>query len=150
MASSSLKQSSKSETSSKKNKNKNKEDFSSDLDLDVVFSRAIKKQKTSRLLSLENKRLEEKNQKLLRKQQNLEKEQASAFSSDASFVAGTTTSSKKEDVPDYVNSLKGTKTRKKTQEGYRIYSERELKVFDYATKSAVYTKECPFDCKCCF
>ena len=148
MASSSLKKSSKSETSSKKNKNK--EDFSSDLDLDVVFSRAIKKQKTSRLLTLEHKRLEEKNQKLLRKQQNLEKEQASAFSSDASFVAGTTTSSKKEDVPDYVNSLKGTKTRKKTQEGYRIYSERELKVFDYATKSAGYTKECPFDCKCCF
>ena len=150
MASSLKEKSSKSETSSSKKNKKKEKDFSSDVDLDAVFSRALKKQKTSKLLSLENKRLEEKNQKLLRKQQNLEKEQASAFSSDASFVAGTTTSSKKEDVPDYVNSLKGTKTRKRTQEGYRIYSERELKVFDYATKSAGYTKECPFDCKCCF
>ena len=144
MASSSLK-----EKSSEKEKKKRPPPPNSS-DLDVVFASALKKQKTSKLLSLENKRLEEKNQKLLRKQQNLEKEQASAFSSDASFVAGTTTSSKKDDVPDYVNSLKGTKTRKRTQEGYRIYSERELKVFDYATKSAGYTKECPFDCKCCF
>ncbi len=38
--------------------------------------------------------------------------------------------------------------RKRTEEGYLIYSEDELGLG--ASKNAGYTKDCPFDCKCCF
>jgi hypothetical protein len=39
--------------------------------------------------------------------------------------------------------------RKRTEEGYLIYSEDELGL-GVSSKNAGYTKDCPFDCKCCF
>lgn len=45
-----------------------------------------------------------------------------------------------DDTPDYVNSLKGVRDRRRTAEGYRIYSERELRVFDYQKKNAGYRR----------
>ena len=39
--------------------------------------------------------------------------------------------------------------RKRTEEGYLIYCEEELGL-GVSSKNAGYTKDCPFDCKCCF
>ena len=39
--------------------------------------------------------------------------------------------------------------RKRTEEGYLIYSEDELGL-GTSSKNVGYTKDCPFDCKCCF
>ena len=39
--------------------------------------------------------------------------------------------------------------RKRTEEGYLIYSEEELGLGG-SSKNAGYTKDCPFDCQCCF
>lgn len=36
--------------------------------------------------------------------------------------------------------------RKRTEEGYRVYSEEELKI----SSNSGDTKDCPFDCNCCF
>lgn len=39
--------------------------------------------------------------------------------------------------------------RKRTEEGYKIYTEDELGL-GASSKNAGYTKDCPFDCQCCF
>ena len=39
--------------------------------------------------------------------------------------------------------------RKRTEEGYLIYTEDELGL-GVSSKNAGYTKDCPFDCQCCF
>jgi membrane protein involved in colicin uptake len=39
--------------------------------------------------------------------------------------------------------------RKRTEEGYKIYTEDELGL-GASSKNAGYTKDCPFDCNCCF
>lgn len=43
--------------------------------------------------------------------------------------------------------LRGAKKRKTTAEGYRVYKDDELRLFD---ADAGMTDLCPFDCECCY
>ncbi|ORY84457.1 hypothetical protein BCR37DRAFT_386605 [Protomyces lactucae-debilis] len=42
--------------------------------------------------------------------------------------------------------LKGSKKRKTTEEGFKIYDDEELRI----DPNAGSTDDCPFDCQCCF
>lgn len=43
--------------------------------------------------------------------------------------------------------LRGAKKRKTTEEGYKVYKDDELRLFD---ADAGLTDLCPFDCTCCY
>ncbi|CCG81963.1 Uncharacterized protein C6G9.01c [Taphrina deformans PYCC 5710] len=47
---------------------------------------------------------------------------------------------------DLFTDLKGSKRRKTTEEGFRVYDDEELKI----DPNAGNTDECPFDCSCCY
>ena len=120
------------------------------LDIDAAFDAAVSRRKEKRRRDAEAEAEAEaeargKDEERKARKANGGKDRARRF--DGKHVAGA---NEDEGMPDYVNSLKGVTERKRTQEGYRIFSERELGVFDYQRKNAGFTKLCPFDCDCCF